>query len=114
MNEQPIAGGQVNVDTTPQELLQRAVLGHSGLGISEYRIISKGVSEYVEADEEVSKILEKFKETDIYISINPRNERSGTNDAVSYLTCLVIDIDPVRPRGEASTEEQHGLALDVG
>ena len=104
----------MNIDTVPQELLQRAILGHSGLGISEYRIISKGVSEYVEEDSQVQKILENFKETDIYVGINPRKERGGTNDCVSYLTCLVIDIDPVRERGQASTDEQHELALAVG
>lgn len=104
----------MNVDTTPQELLQRSILGHSGLGISEYRIISKGVSEYVEEDKEISRVLEKYSNTDIYIGINPRSERGGTNDCVKYVTALVIDIDPTRERGTASTDEQHELALAVG
>lgn len=104
----------MDIDTTPQECLQRAVLGHSGLGLTEVRIISKHKSEFIDSDEKLQEVLGAHKDTDNYVGINPRTDRKGTNDAVNYFTCIVIDIDPIRERGTASTDEQHELALEVG
>lgn len=94
--------------------LQREVLGHKGLGLTEARNITKGVREYVNNDEALDAFCEANKAFDTYVGINPRYEARGTNDAVKHLTCLVVDIDPVRAKGLGSTDEQHGLALEVG
>jgi len=104
----------VDISTTPQEVVQREILGHSGLGLTEIRLIKKGESHYVDNDEAYLKTLEANRSVDCYVGINPRSERRGTNDSVKYLTCLVIDIDPIRPKDTASTDEQHQLSLDVG
>jgi KaiC/GvpD/RAD55 family RecA-like ATPase len=104
----------MDTSTTSQELIQREVLGHAGLGLSEIRIIKKGVSEYATTDDEYQKSVLDYKDTDTYVGINPRSERRGTNDSIKYLTCLVIDIDPVREKDTPSTDEQHELALGVG
>lgn len=94
---------------------QREVLAHSGLGLTEVRIISKGLREFVDNNEKLEAFCATHRDSDIYIGINPRAVgMGGTNDAVKYLTCLVVDIDPTRPKGQASTDEQHELALSVG
>jgi KaiC/GvpD/RAD55 family RecA-like ATPase len=72
---------------------QLKVLGHEGYGWTEFRNIAGG----------------KF------VGINPRLTKEGTkNEDVSYLTCVVIDIDPIRLPGTPSTEEQHEAAIDLG
>jgi len=104
----------METDTMSTLAYQREVLGHSGLGFTEVRIISKGVREFVDNDEALEASCMLHADTDNYISINPRYEKRGTNDAVKYLTCLVVDIDPIRAKDTASTDEQHDLAISVG
>lgn len=101
---------------------QYDILGHPAGTFTEIRVIgnSSGIPSTFDPQvfcdsrqkfiEEVSKRLDY----DVYVGINPRKEKKGTASAVSHLTCVVIDIDPVRPRGTPSTDEQHAKALALG
>lgn len=46
----------------------------------------------------------------VFISRNPRNE----NGSVVSSNCISFDCDPIRPKGDASNEEQHDNALNAG
>ncbi len=49
----------------------------------------------------------------LYVGINKRASTSGKANDIEWLTCLVVDIDPVRPKGEGSTEAQFMEAAGV-
>jgi hypothetical protein len=100
--------------------LQRKVLGHEGLGFTEIRqSASWGNSKYVK--DNGSFATEVNGKKDIYVGINPRATDKGTgknggicaND-ISFVTCLVIDIDPVRAKSEPSSDLQHTEACNIG
>lgn len=104
---------------TIEELLgqQYDILGHEEIKDEKYteiRIISKGTSFFCKSKEEFIRIAKEHCKSDAYCGINARRCNRGRADDVSYITCLVIDIDPVRGKGIASTPEQHKEALDVG
>lgn len=50
---------------------------------------------------------------DYYVGINQRDKESGLSKDVPELKTLVIDIDPVRPKNEASTNSQHTQAIKL-
>lgn len=92
--------------------IQRAVLGHEGLGLTEIRDIKRGQSKYVRDTAGFCGAVQD--KSDIYVGINPRAVEDGSGKSVSHVTCLVIDIDPVRGRGEPSTDVQHLEACEIG
>ena len=95
---------------------QYDALGHYLVddSFTEIRNIREGHSIWCQGKEEFINEAKKLVKSDIYVGINPRNKKSGTSADVSSLCCLVLDIDPVRPRGEASTDSQHDLAMQLG
>lgn len=93
---------------------QYDVLGHDGIGYTEIRDILNSRSYFVETKEEFIKVLEPLINRDIYCGLQPRNTNRGRACDISNITVLCVDIDPIRPKGEASTEEQHKSALDLG
>src|SRR5688500_10015615 len=95
-----------------QASLQRTILSHS-LGMTEIRDIAERKSYYAKDDSEFRERISKLLERDPYVGINPRSTENGSSASIDWLTCLVIDIDPVRERGSASTEIQHEAALEV-
>lgn len=93
---------------------QYRVLG-SGLGVTELRTFQPHAKTYFSTseDEFVEQAL-PLLEKDLFIGINPRKDtKPGTYESVSHLTCLVLDLDPIRTT-DASTEEQHKSAIDLG
>ena len=93
---------------------QYEVLGHKDGDFTEIRIIREGKSYYCRSKEEFVNEATKHLESDSYVGINPRSYANGTGDSVLSVSCLVVDIDPIRPKGEGSTPEQHEAALDLG
>lgn len=106
--------------TKPIEQLlgeQYDLLGHGLVGgISEIRTFAgKGMRQvFCETKEEFIEAAQGFLDRDAYVGINPRREHSGFASDVSYLTCLVVDIDPVREKGAGSTEQQLESAINLG
>lgn len=104
---------------TIEELLgiQWDILGH-GLcdGYTEIRKFANGaVQKFCASKEEfidVAKDLIEKKE-DVYAGVNPRNTNSGRAIDIHHVTCVVLDLDPVRPKDTASTELQHKQAIEL-
>lgn len=96
--------------------LQYDVLGHYLVDnvFTEIRIIREGKQIYGTSKEDFITSAKAWLSSDSYVGINPRSVRGGMAEHVSYLTCLVIDIDPVRPKGEGSTEQQLQSSIDIG
>lgn len=92
---------------------QYTVLGHLGLGFTEIRIPGKTQLFVSDINNFRDKVV-KLSGGKCYVSINPRGIESGKNTDVSYLTCIVIDIDPIRESGTASSDEAHQEAIDQG
>lgn len=94
---------------------QLEILGHKGLGLTEIRVPSIKYQFFSEDENELERVVQEQIQAkrDCYVSINPRYGDSGSNSDVSYLTCIVFDIDPVRPKGQGSTVEQLADALQV-
>lgn len=98
--------------------LQYDILGHLGVyGTTEIRVRndSGGMDSYFsESKEEFVGMAIHLLNRTVYVGLNPRGSHSGMATDITYLTCLCIDIDPVRPKDTASTPEQHKSALDMG
>lgn len=94
------------------QALQRKVLGHEGLGWTEIRDVKRGKSKYVQSDREFTESVVGLK--DIYVGINPRSTQDGKGESVGYVSCLVLDIDPNRAKGMASSDAQHKEATEIG
>lgn len=95
-------------------LAQRELLRHD-LGLTEIRTVEDGKQWFCKSPEEFKATLEKNKllERNCYIGVNPRRIESGVMDAVSHMTSVVLDIDPVREKDTASTPEQHTAAINL-
>jgi KaiC/GvpD/RAD55 family RecA-like ATPase len=91
---------------------QYEVLAHEKLGYTEIRIPKKKFQYFFKAGEKEEPLNEHIK-GDVYIGINPRKSKSGLASDVSFVTCLVFDFDPIRPKDTPSTDEQHADALAV-
>jgi KaiC/GvpD/RAD55 family RecA-like ATPase len=52
--------------------------------------------------------------SNLYVGINPRHSDNGNAASIYNLTCLVIDIDPIREKDTPSTEEQHKGSVALG
>lgn len=97
---------------------QYETLGHKEGDITELRILPQATSYYCKTKQEfvdlASSIINDGSHQ-LYVGINPRNkEAPGTLDSVNRITCLVIDVDPVRPKGTSSTKEQLKAAIELG
>lgn len=102
-------------DFDPYSLLcdQYKVLGHEGLGYTEIRIPKKGIQIFTQGMEEFVKSALQYCKNDCYVGINPRKNKSGKEEDVSNVTCIVFDFDPVRPKDAPSTDEQHNEAIRI-
>ena len=95
---------------------QLEFLGQKEGNFTEFRILFEDGSMRPEFRTNLSpkKDIEAYlidKVRQVYVGINPRRSCSGRAQDVSSLNCLVLDIDPVRPRGEGSTEKQHKASI---
>lgn len=103
-----------------EELLsdQYGMLGHGLVnGITEIRIPTKDgymKSEWCKNGQEFIEKAKKYLQQNAYVGINPRSKESGKAEDIGFITCLVIDIDPVRPKGAASSDQQLQEALGLG
>lgn len=93
--------------------LQRVVLGHGNLGLSEIRLPKRHIQVFCNNEHDYEQHIQDYLNGNIYVGINPRKGKSGYAEDVSYLTCVVIDLDPFRPKDTASSDQQHSEALSV-
>jgi len=85
-------------------------------GILEIRIPKKKIQKFFRLPTNLKTVytyVNTLEKEDLYIGINPRRTESGSAKDISWLTCLVIDVDPVRPKDEPSTDEQHREAIKL-
>ena len=101
---------------TTKEILeaQYDILGHKDGEYTEIRIISTGKSYFCKSKEQFVNEANNHISSDAYVGINPRNTESGKYEGIKHLSCLVIDIDPVREKGTPSSDDQHKGALGLG
>ncbi len=108
-----------------KELLhkQNEILAHEGKGYTEIRVFKKtaegktyAIPTFCKDEAEFIRIgLEKIASKEqSYVGINPRAKPSGTIMDINALSCLVIDIDPVRPKETGSTVEQLEASIALG
>lgn len=66
---------------------------------------------WVDNLEDFLALCEKFSgKCNVYVGVNERRIEGGKSEHVSCLSIIPIDIDPIRPKGIASTEEELELA----
>lgn len=107
-------------------------LAHSEHGVSEVRVIRPhrgiaGIGFFDDEDAFVSECARTNTAGNVYVGIQPRPQRlldlapnavrplrsgAGRSD-IEVLTATVIDLDPVRPKDTASTEEELAAALEA-
>jgi KaiC/GvpD/RAD55 family RecA-like ATPase len=93
---------------------QLEVLGHEeGKDITELRFLPSAKQVFVRSAAEVADAIKDTKEN-VYIGINPRFRSDGSSRSVSRVTCVVVDIDPIRDKDTPSTEDQHKGAMALG
>lgn len=102
-----------------KELLSKQydLLGHKDGEVTEIRTLPSCESSFFICKEDFIEGAEKLIKTSkegIYVGVNPRKTaQAGKVDTISRLTCLVLDIDPVRPKDSGSTEDQHKAAIGL-
>src|SRR3990167_5558494 len=103
------------ITMSSEELLdyQFDVLGHTD-GFTELRTIHNGKQIFCGSKEEFIESSLGLLGFNAYVGLNPRSCASGNSDSIELLTCLAIDIDPIRVKNTPSTDEQHELALELG
>lgn len=91
------------------------VLLHSGHGFTEIRDVKTGKQWFVDNAVEYEIIIHSYleKRGDIYVGINPRKTKSGKTEDISFINCLVIDIDPIRPKDTPSSGQQLNQAIGL-
>ena len=92
--------------------LQREFLRHKEYGYTEIRDIKYLTSTFYAS--EIKVINPSHLNRDIYVGINPRKDKGKDSDSIEWVTCVVVDIDPVRPKGTGSTEEQLAQSILIG
>lgn len=92
---------------------QYEVLGHSGLGFTEVRIPKKNINTFNKDLNALNTSLIPYLKGDAYVGINPRKNEKGTAQDVAMVTCLVIDLDPIRDSGVASSDKLWKQAIGV-
>ena len=94
---------------------QYDLLGHTADDITEIRTLPDSRSYFCKGKESYVETAGRLLDRNVYVGINPRNSLvPGTIANIDRVTCLVVDIDPIRPKGAASTDEQHKEACAVG
>lgn len=94
--------------------LQYDVLAHEPGELTEIRTLPYGISTFAKNKEEFVKLGQVVLNENAYVGINPRQlPEPGKIDTIPRLTCLVIDIDPVRPKNAPSTSVQHQSAITL-
>lgn len=112
-----------------EELLkaQYNLLAHAGLGYTEFRVLQLGAgnSEKIERAfaqnenefvKEAIRLIAKYPDRNIFVGLNPRIDPKAPSAVgnIGYLCVLMVDCDPIRPKGEGSTDESHDKALGLG
>lgn len=107
---------ETNMTTEEMLGIQYDALGHYLVDnvYTEIRHIRDHYSKWVQSKEEYIEEAKKLVGSDVYVGINPRSNKSGSASDVHSVGCLVLDIDPVRVPGMASTDEQHDGAMQIG
>lgn len=97
---------------------QYKILGHEeGRDWTEIRLLPSTYSEFVNTFEDFAEAITRLskKGENVYVGINPRvDPNKPLAKDVKKLTCLVIDIDPVRPKDAPSTDEQWKASIEYG
>lgn len=98
--------------------LQYAVLGHAGLGWTEIRNLKEHKNSFVDNEADFVKQVKAWASDNVYVGINPRQSKSGSGYGghgsakdIAYVTAMVFDLDPIRPKDTASSESQHEIAI---
>jgi len=83
--------------------------------ITEVRIIDprKGLIENLFVDNlaDFLAICEKYNsQANLYVGVNERSSKEGKAENVATLQIIPVDIDPIRPKGEASTDAELEIA----
>jgi hypothetical protein len=108
-------------------------LAHGDRGVSEIRVIAPGhgivgIGYFDNADAFVRACAEATGKGNVYVGIQPRPQeffakapnrlerlKCGARDEdIEWLSSIVIDIDPVRPKDTASTDEDLARAIACG
>lgn len=108
----------------------RRFLAHAEHGVTEVRVISPGrgvtgIGYFDDEDAFVAACAEASGAGNVYVGIQPRSARflaqapnrlaylrAGAHDQdIENVTAIVMDLDPVRPKDTASTEEELGQAV---
>jgi hypothetical protein len=108
-------------------------LAHGARGVSEIRVIAPGhgivgIGYFDNADAFVRACAEATGKGNVYVGIQPRPRefftqapnrlerlKCGARDEdIEWLSSIVIDIDPVRPKDTASTNEELARAIACG
>lgn len=94
------------------------VLGHEeGRDWTEIITLPEAKSEFVNTAEDYVRVIHDLRSVgkNIYVGINPRTDPSKPEAKdIKKVTCIVIDIDPVRPKDAPSTEEQWKASIEHG
>ncbi len=108
-------------------------LAHAPRGVSEVRVIRPagggvaGIGFFDDEDAFVRECVRGNATGNVYVGIQPRPRRllesarntlrplksGATKKDIEHLTATVIDLDPLRPKDLASTDEELALALDA-
>lgn len=95
--------------------LQYDTLNHKDGEITEIRTLPDSHSLFAHSKAEFVKLGQTVLTKNAYVGINPRKMAApGKLDTIPRLACLVIDIDPVRPKDTPSTPEAHASAIALG
>jgi len=112
------------------------VLGHEGLGLTEVRAINPnskevyGIGFFDDKEAYIQACINLNEKANLYAGKNPRPFRfkkfyraynkifsrqktGGRSKDIEYITAINLDIDPIRPTGQASTEQEHNLAMQT-
>lgn len=113
---------EVNLDT---KLLKKQyeILGHKDVGYTEirhFKIVKArmDVIQFFTNDFfEFSSILEKESKClctgGLYVGINSRSVKKGTSKDVAILSCIVLDLDPIRDTGTSSSDESWNESINL-
>jgi hypothetical protein len=107
------------------------LLAHAGRGVTEVRVIHPGrgiagIGFFDDEDAFVSACAEHSGKANVYAGIQPRPSRfladasnrvaplnhGAKDDDIEWLTSIVVDLDPVRPKDTASTDAELALAVE--
>ena len=92
---------------------QYDLLAHKDGEVTEIRTLPEAKSYYARTKEEFIHIGQSLPGKNCYVGINPRVTTAPAKaDTVPRVTCIVVDVDPVRPKDTGSTDEQHAASIE--